>query len=81
MAKRIYGSAGGLFGEYEWAKLLHVETLIYMLLAAVATWALSYVVPVIEDWGGIWATGVAIVVPIVRAWLLKQSDNSDKFVK
>lgn len=81
MVKRIYGSQAGLFGEYEWAKLLRIDTLVYMLLAALATWALTYVVPVIEDWGGFWAAAVGIIVPIVRAWLLKQSDNTDKFIR
>jgi hypothetical protein len=80
MPKRIYGSPGGLFGDYEWAKLLHVATLVYMLLAALATWAITYVAPVVEGWGGVWVTVVGIVVPIIRAWLLKQSDNSNKSV-
>jgi len=80
MRKRIYGSVGGVFGEYEWIKLLHVQTLVYTLLAALATWATTYVAPVVEGWGGIWVTVVSIVVPVIRAWLLKQSDNSNKSI-
>ena len=81
MANRIYGSAEGLFGKYEWAKLLHIETLAYMLLATLVTWALAYVVPVVEGWGGYWAMAVGFAVPAIRAWLLKQADNTDKFIR
>jgi hypothetical protein len=34
----------------------------------------------VEGWGGIWVTVVSIVVPVIRAWLLKQSDNSSKSI-
>jgi hypothetical protein len=76
--KVLRGSQAGLFDDYEWAKLLHISTLVYMVLTAVVTWGLTYVIPVVEGWGGAWAAVTSFAVPLIRAWLLKRADNTSK---
>ncbi len=74
----IRGLRSGKFGEFEWAKTVNWQVLVIALIAAVATFGASDVIPALEGAGGLWALVAAMAVPLIRAVQQWLSDNSRK---
>lgn len=72
------GSPSGQFGGYEWLRLLHWSTLLASLAVAVLTWGATELLPTLAQQGGYWAAAAAVVTPIIKALILKFTDNTNK---